>query len=114
MRPSHSGVPQTFVKLDLSHILTVNVREQSARFQQGGGENTWEYSVLNKLTLRKNYLTKAPNLLGFYQSLTDLGKGNIQIQPTLAFHLGKEILSSSPLRSHLVHRGGRKKLRRAL
>lgn len=43
-----------------------------------------QITLLFLKSLPKENLVNEPNLLGYYQTLTDLGKGNTQPQPTPA------------------------------
>ena len=67
--------------LELDHTYIINIREKSPWAFERNKENMPEHSVLNKA---------CPQGKPVNQSLTDLGKGNTQVQSTLAilFHLG--------------------------
>lgn len=62
-------------------------------FPTHGGENEpfkmFNHSVLNKVNLYKKLINLC--LLGYYQSLTDQGKGIIQLHMATLLHRKKEI-----------------------
>lgn len=89
--------------------LAVNMGEKLPRVSIRGREirTTLKYSkhsVLNKACPQKNYFTRA-RTIGFFQSPASLGKGNNQLQPTSAFHVGE---GKYPTWAHSRHPVSRK------
>lgn len=77
---------------ELEQIPTVIIRKIPLGFQQRRGKET-DLKYTRALRRSQQGLpsgqTPEPGLLGYYPSPTDLGKGNIQLQSALAFHMGE-------------------------
>lgn len=103
-----------FHLLKLHQVLTVSIEGKplsafgKGRTKETIRKNSGAFCSSSQGLASGETVKPKPNLLGFYQSLTDLGEGNIHLQLALAAHVGKGNTKLQPtlaILSHLWFRG---------